>query len=523
MSASKALRFVHPFSAPSPVAGSKLAKLGNPMPALKTGMGIAAMLLLIVPLITVAADARGGGGGGGHGGGGGGHGGGGGGHGGGGGGHGGGFGGHSGGFARHGGGFAGRGGGLGIGTRSLQGARVGGLRGGARSRGVGRSISSPRAGIATARVGGTGNRFATAPARNLGVAGTHLRGANLGRGVFGNRAIGNVALRSHFASARFQGRFFGSRWPWWRGGLVVGWIGPVFWPYADYDFFDYVYWPYAYDDFWPYAYDDVYYGIYGSYAYAGGLSAPGRNGSSAPRRTARARGALERRAAEVCTNNASELTDSPIERIFEIVQPTDAQRPALDELRAANAQAIDILKAGCPNDLPSTPTGRVAAMESRLQVMLQAVQTVRPALNRFYQSLNDEQKARFNAVSLGDDSTTGEDRRDFTKFCDERTPGVTDLPIDRIAQAVQPTSVQRVALDELKDASTKAAEALKANCPSYQALTPTGRVEAMEKRLQATLGAVRTVQPALTKFYDGLSDEQKARFNSLRSASRPVG
>jgi hypothetical protein len=47
--------------------------------------------------------------------------------------------------------------------------------------------------------------------------------------------------------------------------------------------------------------------------------------------------------------------------------------------------------------------------------------------------------------------------------------------------------------------------------------------EAMEKRLQATLAAVRTVQPALTKFYDSLSDEQKARFNSLRSASRPVG
>ena len=36
-----------------------------------------------------------------------------------------------------------------------------------------------------------------------------------------------------------------------------------------YDFFDYVFWPYAYDDFWPYAYDDVYYGIYGPYAYGG--------------------------------------------------------------------------------------------------------------------------------------------------------------------------------------------------------------------------------------------------------------
>jgi ABC-type transporter MlaC component len=45
----------------------------------------------------------------------------------------------------------------------------------------------------------------------------------------------------------------------------------------------------------------------------------------------------------------------------------------------------------------------------------------------------------------------------------------------------------------------------------------------MEKRLEATLAAVMTAQPALTKFYNSLSDEQKARFNSLRSASRPTG
>jgi LTXXQ motif family protein len=29
--------------------------------------------------------------------------------------------------------------------------------------------------------------------------------------------------------------------------------------------------------------------------------------------------------------------------------------------------------------------------------------------------------------------------------------------------------------------------------------------------------------PALAKFYNSLSDEQKARFNSLRLASRPAG
>jgi hypothetical protein len=349
-----------------------------------------------------------------------------------------------------------------------------------------------------------------------------------GRRVFGNRAIANVALQSRFPQARFQGGFSNSAWPWWLGGSVLGWFGPVFWPYAYYDLFDYVYWPYAYDDFWPYAYDDVYYGIYGPYAY----NDPGVNGrgvryrryGGSSRRYAATTNGPRPRAAEVCSNQAPELTDWPIERISEVVQPTDAQRQALDELRAASAKAIEILQSGCPKDLPSIPTGRLSAMESRLQVMLAAVQTVRPALERFYRSLSDEQKARFNAIAPTDDANAaGQDQHDLAKFCDEKSSSVTDLPIDRIGQAVQPTPTQRAALDDLKDASAKAMEGLKITCPAYQMLTPTGRVEAMEKRLDATLGAVKTVQPALAKFYNSLSDEQKARFNSLRSASRPAG
>jgi LTXXQ motif family protein len=385
-----------------------------------------------------------------------------------------------------------------------------------------------RTGIAAARLSGPGNRLATTSARTLGATGVRTRGP--APRVFGNRAIANVALRSQFASARFHGRFFGSAWPWWWGGFVTGWFGPLFWPYVYYDFFDYVFWPYAYDDFWPYAYDDTYYGIYGPYAYYGPYAAygphaaRGANGRVRSGRYAATANGSGRRPAEVCSGDAAQLTDWPIERISEVVEPADAQRPALDELRTASAKAIDMLKAGCPKDLPSIPTGRLAAMESRLQVMLAAVQTVRPPLERFYQSLSDEQKARFNAVAPANDSeAAGKDQLDLTKFCDEKAPGVTDLPIDRIAQAVQPTPAQRATLDELKDASVKAAEGLKVNCPTYQTLTPTGRVEAMEKRLDATLGAVKTVQPALAKFYSSLSDEQKARFNSLRSASRPVG
>ena len=230
-----------------------------------------------------------------------------------------------------------------------------------------------------------------------------------------------------------------------------------------------------------------------------------------------------RRAAEVCSNQAPELTDWPIERISEVVQPTDAQRPVLDELRTASAKAVDLLKSGCPKDLPEHPdrTARgdgepAAGHACRGADRAPGARALLPVAQRRAEGALQRHRA-------GEDAdTAGKDRRDLAKFCDEQSPGVTDLPIDRIGEAVQPTPAQRAALDELKDTSVKAAEGLKVSCPAYQMLTPTGRVEAMEKRLDATLGAVKTVQPALAKFYNSLSDEQKARFNSLRAASRPA-
>src|SRR5215831_4983049 len=132
-------------------------------------------------------------------------------------GRGGGFGGHVGGVSAR--GFAGRGGGLGFVGGPVGGARIGGRGIGSlgRSNFSGRSFAAPRTGVATARFS----------ANHL--AGTRVAGP--GR-IFGNRVISNAALQSRFGFARFHGRFFGSPWPWWWGGLTIGWIGPVFWPYV---------------------------------------------------------------------------------------------------------------------------------------------------------------------------------------------------------------------------------------------------------------------------------------------------
>ena len=355
-------------------------------------------------------------------------------------------------------------------------------------------------------------------------------------GVLRNQAFAGLAATRDpsartLATSTFQGRFFDPQWRRrFARPIVIGFVGPLFWPYAYDDFVDYTFYPYAYDTFWPYAYDDFYDGMFGAYAsgyggtYAsvgpsngygadyGGNYRGGRNnrGGSSGRAFAAGR-SVE---ADLCSGQTSGLTDWPIERIAQTVEPNDAQRAILDELKGATAQALDQVKAACPTALPSTPTGRIEAMRQRLEAMLAAVRTVRPVLEKFFDSLNDEQKARFNALSP-DNPDQQQAQRDLTQVCGARASGIAGLPLERIERAVRPDDAQRSALNDLQNATAEASNLLSSDCPTYRALTPVGRLQAMEQRLDAMLRAVQTVQPALEKFYASLGDEQKERFNRL--------
>ena len=140
------------------------------------------------------------------------------------------------------------------------------------------------------------------------------------------------------------------------------------------------------------------------------------------------------------------------------------------------------------------PPGELAAMHHRLDAMLQAVRTVRPALEKFYLLLNDEQKSRFNA--LGPDQIQDQQsRRDLTQVCGERASGIGNLPIAQIERTVQPNEAQRAALKELQDATAQAVDLLKSNCPTYRALTPVVRLEAMEQRLAAMFQRCKPSSP----------------------------
>jgi LTXXQ motif family protein len=466
----------------------------------------------------MAFGGHGGGGGGGHGGGGGGGFGGGGHSGGFGGGGGGGFGGggHSGGFG------GGGGGGFGGGGHS---GRFGG--------GVGHFSSFGSARTGTSRFGGahtSGNYVRSFNGARLGrsrgsianISGARVRTLGATRASDPAGALGSRAAWNHWGNPHWRAG--------WRNGWG-GWGGPVFWPYFYGDFLAFAFWPYDYYDpfwaygdtfvwdalFWPgpdYVYGpadlDVY-GEYGNIEYGGRATraAEVRNVGGDVIGSATNTNDLT----QTCSGLAPGVTDLPIDRIEKTIQPTDEQRKALVALSAASSQASDALKASCSSEVMFTPLGRLDSVQKRLDGMIQALAIVRTPLDSFYNSLTEEQKQRFAA--LGPNRPEPASGNDLAALCSRRAEGFTQPPVQRVEQIVKPTQQQQDALDKLKAASTEAANQLQASCPTQMPQTPMDRFDALGKRLDAMVEAIKTVRPELASFYDSLTDEQKARFNML--------
>src|SRR5262249_25599785 len=232
----------------------------------------------------------------------------------------------------------------------------------ARQRGLGNAatVGAAAAGAAAAaqapHVGRNGGPQQNAPAQTQSIRGPQTAAIPraMSGGVLRNQAFANLSA-AHDPSARalagstFQGRFFDPQWRRHRPfPAVIGWIGPLFWPYAYDDFVDYTFYPYAYDTFWPYAYDDFYDGMFGAYAegyggtyaaveppesYGGRRSAGGHGGrGSAGGYGGRGPAGGRSVGADLCSGQTAGLTDWPIERIAQTVEPNDAQRAALDQL-----------------------------------------------------------------------------------------------------------------------------------------------------------------------------------------------
>jgi hypothetical protein len=327
-------------------------------------------------------------------------------------------------------------------------------------------------------------------------------------------ALRNPGVRAGMAaSAALAGWHYGrSGSGWWRhanGGY--GWVGPLFWPFAYFDIYDYAIWGNGVGaPFWGYGYDDIYAGLFAPYGYDDlvgylPLRAPAP-GSAAPDRLA-----------QMCGEDSRDIAGLPIDLIQQVIEPAEAQRAALDDLANASVTAAQNIKAACPTKISLTAPSRLASMQQRIEAMVAAVAIVQPALDKFWGLLNDEQKARFNA--LAEDQrrkiTARRSTRSLAWSCDAAQPAGLKWPAEEIETRLHPGDAQRAKLVALQDAGAKAADMLKTSCPADDMVTPPARLATAGKRLDTMLQAVKLVWSALDGFYATLSDEQKAQFEAI--------
>jgi hypothetical protein len=218
------------------------------------------------------------------------------------------------------------------------------------------------------------------------------------------------------------------------------------------------------------------------------------------------------------------ITDLPIGQIRQTIHPTAEQVAALDDLSAALSKADEIVAVSCPQEVPLTPVGRLDAAEQRLDAMIQAIQIVRSPLERFDESLNEEQRQHFDAMSniRRPNSEGVESGGNLATACSQQAGGFINMPVQRVDQVIQPNAQQQDAFDQLKKVSENAVGTVQASCPAQMPRTPTARLDTAKTRLGAMVEAMKAVRPKLEQFYASLNDEQKARFNAIGPPQNPA-
>jgi LTXXQ motif family protein len=104
----------------------------------------------------------------------------------------------------------------------------------------------------------------------------------------------------------------------------------------------------------------------------------------------------------VCRGDGAQMADHMMVGLEYKVKPTDAQKPAFEELKSAAKAAALKAKAACPAEPARAADGtrppakpapeRLALLEAGLTAQLEAIRTVRPAAEKFYATLSDDQK-----------------------------------------------------------------------------------------------------------------------------------
>ena len=90
--------------------------------------------------------------------------------------------------------------------------------------------------------------------------------------------------------------------------------------------------------------------------------------------------------------------DSMLGELEQRLKPTASQKDAFGSFNTAAKTAAEKIRSACPIERPRNMPERLTLAEQRTEAALEALRIVRPAVDKLYAVLSDEQKAELNGL-----------------------------------------------------------------------------------------------------------------------------
>lgn len=313
----------------------------------------------------------------------------------------------------------------------------------------------------------------------------------------------------HRSANRPERETTASRAPSEQEVMGLGTVGPRSWPSAYEDVIGYTFWPNEYEgEYRQHGFSDVVAAI---------LAPPERGPASADagRRPVTTGSAVA--SPNPDCDDARVRTDWPKADIERTVELNDTQRTALDQLQTAiNNAAKSVRNGACQPSDAATPADRLETAVQRLWAVQNANVVIRGAAKNFYDTLTDEQKAKFRLASDNKARVDGKpgDNPMNRQGCAQQAD-VHERLMRQIQQTVRPTPQQKANVETLSRTAGGMNQYLLAACAQPTPDNPLARLDAATGRLTAINYAATSMEVALNQFAASLTDEQRKRFDAM--------
>ena len=218
---------------------------------------------------------------------------------------------------------------------------------------------------------------------------------------------------------------------------------------------------------------------------------------------------------QACGEQAAAFRKGPPETIVQAVHLSDDQRAALDQVRTSADSAAKTLDANCPKRIPAEFGAKLDTLDHALSLVVDSLKGLRPSIVQFYALLDDEQKGRLVAMRVSANPASRSALKDYASssrtdaeaksICTQWVAILSAWPVRQIDAGMQLSAAQRAALYELSAAIYRSA-GLSEACPADNAVTTLGRLDAMQKELQAVRHDIEVMRPSATAFENALNN-----------------